>query len=107
MVLFSSPAAAQKTVFVEGLTEVSRAMVAPSEDTRRVTAAFDRMTAGLAGWESGSTLPVGGAVLDDDAAATPVPPLAAYADGFARILRGSFVCSPPEAIGTRPAPGSA
>ena len=48
MVLLSSPAAAQKTVFVKGLTELTRAMMALPEDTTRVNAAIDMMTTGLA-----------------------------------------------------------
>lgn len=90
MVLLSSPAAAQKTVFVKGLTELTRAMMALPEDTTRVNAAIDMMTTGLAGWEAGSTPSVGSALLDDQASSTPVLPLAAYAEGFTLILRGEY-----------------
>ena len=56
----------KQLVFVEGLTELTRAMVAPSEDTAGVNAALDKMAAGLGGWELTATVPAGGALIDDD-----------------------------------------
>ena len=90
IVLVSSPAAAQTTVLVEGLTDLARAMMATSEDNTRVNAAIDKMAAGLEGWEAPPAPPSGNALLGDEAAGIPVLPLAAYADGFARIRRGEY-----------------
>ena len=89
MVLLSSPAGAQKTVFVEGLRELDRAMQAFPADNTGVTAAIDKMAAGLDRWEA-PPAPPGNALLGDEAAAVPMLPLAAYADGFARIRRGEY-----------------
>ena len=89
MVLLSSPAGAQKTVFVEGLRELDRAMQAFPADNTGVTAAIDKMAAGLDRWEA-PPAPPGNALLGNEAAAVPMLPLAAYADGFARIRRGEY-----------------
>ena len=91
IVLLPSPAAAQKALFVEGLTELARTMMTTSGDAGRANAAIDKMAAGLDGWEAGAPAPSPGHVLlGDEAATTPALPLAAYADGFARILRGEY-----------------
>jgi len=90
VVLLPSPAAAQRAVFVEGLTELTRAMMAIPDDSTQVNAAIDKMAAGLAGWETPPSPPSVSALLGDEAAGIPVLPLAAYADGFARILRGEY-----------------
>jgi tetratricopeptide (TPR) repeat protein len=86
MVLLPAPAAAQRTLFVEGLTELSAAMMTLGENRAQVNAAIDKMAAGL---DTGARPPAD-AVVGDEAAAIPVLPLAAYADGFARIRRGEY-----------------
>jgi tetratricopeptide (TPR) repeat protein len=90
VVLLVSPAAAQQKVFVEGFLELNRAMLATSAGTARVSAAIDTMEAGLAGWRPLPAPSSSGAPLEDEASDTPVLPLAAYADGFARIRRGEY-----------------
>jgi tetratricopeptide (TPR) repeat protein len=82
------PAAAQKQLFVKGLEELTRAMVAIPADEGRVRVAIDTMAEGLAGWDRGAP-PADSVLLDDDVPAA-VLPLAAYADGFGRILRGDY-----------------
>jgi tetratricopeptide (TPR) repeat protein len=88
VVLPPSPAAAQKTLFVEGLTELTGAMMAVSRDARQESAAIDKMAAGLDRWEGASSATQG--LLGDEATDTPMLPLAAYADGFGRLLRGEY-----------------
>ena len=98
LVLVPSPAAAQKAVFVEGLTELARAMMLFSENRAQVNAAIDKMSAGLDRWEAETAggskeqdPPYGrGVLLGDETAAVPVLPLAAYADGFVRLRRGEY-----------------
>ena len=90
IVLLPGPAAAQKTVFVEGLRDLDRAMQALPADTSAVHAAIDRMAAGLDRWEAAPAPVSAEAVLGDETAGTPLLPLAAYADGFARIRRGEY-----------------
>jgi tetratricopeptide (TPR) repeat protein len=82
------PAAAQKQLFIKGLEELTGAMVAIPADEGRVRAAIDTMAEGLAGWDR-RTLPADPALLDDNVP-TAVLPLAAYADGFGRIVRGDY-----------------
>jgi tetratricopeptide (TPR) repeat protein len=58
-------------------------------DAAGANAAIERMAAALSGWE---TARASGAVplLDDEIAEAPSLPLAAYADGFARMGRGEY-----------------
>ncbi len=86
--LSSSPAAAQKPVLVDGVRALDRAMMAG--DAAGVSAAVDRIAAALAAWDSGSAPPPAALLLDDEAAETPILPLAPYADGFAGLLRGDY-----------------
>jgi Flp pilus assembly protein TadD len=88
LALWPRPAAAQKQLFINGLEELTRAMVATPADEARVRAAIDTMAAGLAGWDRGNP-PADPALLDDNVP-TAVLPLAAYADGFGRIVRGDY-----------------
>ena len=98
ILLVPGPAAAQRAVVVEGLTELARAMMMLSENRAQVNAAIDKLAAGLDGWEAQTAggskeqdSPYGRSVLlSDEAAAIPVLPLAAYADGFARLRRGEY-----------------
>jgi tetratricopeptide (TPR) repeat protein len=94
IVLLPGPAAAQRALFVEGLTELARSMLTTSADAGRTNAAIDKMAAGLDGWEAASarapTAPFPGSLLGDETAEIPALPLAAYADGFARIVRGEY-----------------
>jgi tetratricopeptide (TPR) repeat protein len=91
LVLFlPSLAEAQRAVFVEGLTELTRTMMAMPGDARQVNAAIDTMAAGLDGWEGPTAPSAGNDLLGDESTDTPVLPLAAYADGFTRILRGEY-----------------
>lgn len=63
-------------------------MVAMPADEGRVRAAVDAMAEGLAGWDR-RTPPADTGLLDDNVP-TAVLPLAAYADGFGRIVRGDY-----------------
>lgn len=63
-------------------------MVATPADEGRVRAAIDTMAEGLAGWDGGRP-PAAPGLLDDNVP-TAVLPLAAYADGFGRIVRGDY-----------------
>ena len=98
ILLVPGPAAAQRAIFVEGLTDLTRAMMALSENRAQLNAAIDKMAAGLDGWEAQTAggskeqdPPYGrGVLLSDEAAAIPVLPLADYADGFARLRRGEY-----------------
>jgi tetratricopeptide (TPR) repeat protein len=98
MVFAPGPAVAQRTLFVEGLTDFAGAMMALSENRAPLNAAIDKMAAGLDGWEAQTAggskeqdPPYGRSVLlRDEAAVIPVLPLAAYADGFARLRRGEY-----------------
>jgi tetratricopeptide (TPR) repeat protein len=98
MVFAPGPAVAQRTLFVEGLTDFAGAMMALSENRAPLNAAIDKMAAGLDGWEAQTAggskeqdPPYGRSVLlRDEAAVIPVLPLAAYADGFARVRRGVY-----------------
>ena len=89
IVLLPAPAAAQRALFVEGLTELARSMLTTSADTGRANAALDKMAVGLDGWEAPTALSAG-SLSADETAEIPALPLAAYADGFARILRGEY-----------------
>jgi tetratricopeptide (TPR) repeat protein len=89
IVLLPRPVAAQKSLFVEGLTELARSMLTLSADTGRASAAIDKMAAGLERWEAPAA-PVAGGFFGDETAALPALPLAAYADGFERITRGDY-----------------
>src|SRR5688572_24904632 len=87
MVLLPGAAAAQKSAYVAGVRELERAMLAA--DAAGANAAIDRMAAALSAWETvraSGTEPL----LDAEAAEAPSLPLAAYADGFARIGRGEY-----------------
>ena len=90
MVLAPRPAAAQRAIFVEGLTDLTRAMMALSENRAQLRAAIDKMAAGLDRWDAPVAPSAVDALLGDATAAIPVLPLAAYADGFARIRRGEY-----------------
>jgi tetratricopeptide (TPR) repeat protein len=90
VVLLPSPAAAQRSLFVEGLTELARTMLTTSADAGRATTAIDKMAAGLDGWEAQAASSSGEVLLGDETATIPALPLAAYADGFVRILRGEY-----------------
>ncbi len=50
LVLLPCPVAGQKALFVEGLTELARAMMTLSENRAQVNAAIDKMAAGLDGF---------------------------------------------------------
>lgn len=89
-VLLPRPAAAQRTLFVEGLSELARTMLTSSRDASRVNAAIDKMAAGLGRWDAQTAPSPGHVLLGDEGAATPALPLAAYADGFVRIRRGEY-----------------
>jgi tetratricopeptide (TPR) repeat protein len=88
--LLPAPAAAQKSLFVDGFTELTRAMLAVPAESSRVTAAIDTMAAGLDRWDTGSADRSIGALIGDEAADTPMLPLAAYAEGFSQIGRGEY-----------------
>jgi tetratricopeptide (TPR) repeat protein len=96
MALLAGPAAAQQRVFADGIRDLNRAMLSVSGDTASVNAAIDKIDAGLAGWGPRPAPPSVSALLEDQASDIPVLPLAAYADGFARMLRGEY----DEAIGS-------
>ena len=87
--LLIGPAEAQRALFVEGLTELARSMLASSADAARAHAALDKMTAGLDGWQAPAS-PVTGDLFGDESAEPPALPLASFADGFARIVRGEY-----------------
>ena len=89
-VLLPSPAAAQQALFVEGLTELARTMLATTADAGRANAAIDKMAAGLETWDELTASSHGHVLLGDDTAAMPALPLAAYADGFLRMRRGEY-----------------
>src|SRR5688572_13530864 len=88
MVLLPGAAAAQKSAYVAGFRELERAMLAA--DAAGANAAIDRMAAALSGWEAVRAASGAEPLLDDEAAKAPSLPLAAYADGFARIGRGEY-----------------
>jgi tetratricopeptide (TPR) repeat protein len=90
LVLLPGPAAAQRALFVEGLTELARTMLTTSGDVGRANAALDTMAAGLDGWAAGAAPSSGDVLLGDETATTPALPLAAYADGFVHIRRGEY-----------------
>jgi tetratricopeptide (TPR) repeat protein len=89
-VLLPGAAAAQQALFVEGLAELARTMLATSAVPGRANAAIDKMAAGLDGWTAQAAASSGRLLLDDAAAATPALPLAAYADGFLLIRQGEY-----------------
>jgi Flp pilus assembly protein TadD len=88
LVVWPRPAAAQKQLFIQGLEELTGAMVAIPADEGRERTAIDTMEKGLAGWDR-RTSPADSGLLDDNVS-TAVLPLAAYADGFGRIVRGDY-----------------
>jgi tetratricopeptide (TPR) repeat protein len=89
LVLLPTPVAAQQALFVEGLTELTHTMMATTADARVANAAIDKMAAALDGWDQ--TVPSAGSLLlGNESAEPPALPLAAYADGFTRILRGEY-----------------
>jgi tetratricopeptide (TPR) repeat protein len=90
IVLLPSSAAAQRELFVEGLSELTRAMMTLSDDRAPVNAAIDKMAAGLNGWGDPAAPSSADSLLGDVAAAVPVLPLAAYADGFVRLRRAEY-----------------
>jgi tetratricopeptide (TPR) repeat protein len=90
LVVLPTAAAAQKALFVEGLSELTRTMMMTRGDDRRANAALDKMAAALDGWEVQTPPSAGNSLLGDEAADSPTLPLAAYADGFARVLRGEY-----------------
>src|SRR5262245_24592514 len=65
-------------------------MPALPADRSAVEAAIDKMTAGLDGWEAAAAPLSVDALLGDETTSAPLLPLAAYADGFARIRRGEY-----------------
>jgi tetratricopeptide (TPR) repeat protein len=87
LMLLSAPVLAQKAVVVDAFRELEAAML--EGDHSRANAAIDAMSAALTAWE-GAGGPAGGALLDEEAADRPMLPLAAYADGFARMRRGEY-----------------
>ena len=91
LALLPSPAAAQRAVFVEGLTELTRTMMTMTADTGQANAAIGKMAAGLERWNDPPSS--GQGLLGDDAAETPVLPLAAYADGFVSLVHGEYRAS--------------
>jgi tetratricopeptide (TPR) repeat protein len=88
--LLPSPVAAQRAVFVEGLSELTHAMMLLSDNRAPVNAAIEKMAAGLDGWGAQAAPSSNDSLLGDETAAVPVLPLAAYADAFARLRRGEF-----------------
>jgi hypothetical protein len=88
LAIWPRPAAAQKQLFIKGLEELTRAMVAIPADEGRVRAAIDTMAEGLAHWDR-RTPPADSRLLDDNVPEALLP-LAAYADGFGRIVRGDY-----------------
>jgi tetratricopeptide (TPR) repeat protein len=62
-------------------------MMMVSENRAIVTAAIDKMAAGLDGWAAPSA---DDPLLGDEAAAVPALPLAVYADGVVRLRRGEY-----------------
>ena len=89
-VLAPGSAAAQQAIFVEGLTDLTRAMMALSENRAQLKASLDKMAAALDRWDAPVTPSDVGSLVGDATAAIPVLPLAAYADGFVRIRRGEY-----------------
>ena len=87
MTLLSSPAAAQKSAYVAGFRDLERTML--TADAAGANAAIDRMAGALSVWEVMRIAP-GEPLLADEVAEVPALPLAAYADGFARIARGEY-----------------
>ena len=99
MILLPGAAAAQKSVFVEGLKDLERAMLL---DPARAASAIDKMAAGLDVWERGvvsgssatgaarSEPPADALLLGEESSSTPMLPLAAYAEGFQRIRAGDY-----------------
>lgn len=88
IVLLPDPAAAQRSLFVEGVTDLARSMLTTSAQPAQTQTAIDKMTAGLDGWDAP---PVPGpGFFGDEAADLPALPLAAYAEGFARLARGEY-----------------
>src|SRR5688572_12684093 len=73
-----------QAIVLEGLSLLNRAMLAIPPDAARVGAAIDRLETGLSGLAPRLELP------GDQTAEVPMLPLAAYADGFARLRRGDF-----------------
>lgn len=90
ILLLPNPAAAQRSLFVDGFRELAGAMLAVPAETTRVTAAIDKMAAGLDRWDSGSADRSVGSLIDDEAGDTPMLPLAAYAEGFGHMRRGEY-----------------
>jgi tetratricopeptide (TPR) repeat protein len=89
IILVPRPAAAQRTVFVEGLRELTGAMMTISDNRVQVNASIDKMAAALDAWDAAAASATD-SLLGDETAAIPILPLAAYADGFARIRRGDY-----------------
>ena len=52
IVLLPDAAAAQRSLFVDGVTELARSMLSTSADAVRTRTAIDKMAAGLDGWEA-------------------------------------------------------
>jgi tetratricopeptide (TPR) repeat protein len=90
IVLLPCPAAAQKALFVEGLTELAQSMMTMSGDAGQVQAAIAKMATGLDKWDAQAASSSVYSLLGDETANIPALPLAAYADGFARVLRGEY-----------------
>jgi tetratricopeptide (TPR) repeat protein len=89
-VLLQGHVLAQREAMVAGLRDLTSAMVMLSENRVQVDAAITKMAAALDGWDAAAALPGADVLLGDEAAAIPVLPLAAYADGFARLRRGEY-----------------
>jgi tetratricopeptide (TPR) repeat protein len=99
MILLPGAAAAQKSVFIEGLKDLERAML---QDPAGAAIAVDKMAAGLDVWERGvvsgfsptdvprSKPPADASLLGEESSATPMLPLAAYAEGFQRVRVGDY-----------------
>jgi tetratricopeptide (TPR) repeat protein len=88
--LLPGPALAQRAALAQGLRDFTRAMMTVAGNRPQVDAALDTMAGGLDGWDDAAAPPGANALLADEAAAVPVLPLAAYADGFAHLRRGSY-----------------
>jgi tetratricopeptide (TPR) repeat protein len=88
VLLLSTPAAAQTAMFAEGVKELVPAMM--TGDTAHITSSIDKMEAALAVWKIGDVPPAGTSLLGDETAEIPALPLAAYAEGFARLRRGEY-----------------
>ena len=86
MMLLPGAAAAQRSVFVEGLKELERAMLG---DPARAERAVDKMEAALAVWPTESDRSER-SLMGEESAPIPMLPLAAFAEGFDHIRRADY-----------------